>query len=742
MRKFKFLALAFAAFSFAACSDDAIEGQSGNGGSAGEGTPAYLTVSFSANAESSSRASNDSNTGDNDGTVEDSEHGNTGTQSENAVKTALIVVVPADATSGGTGYAQLYTVSSTMNDTENTNANLTVDGGENNKYYTTEGPLPIAASEQGIQYEVLVVVNPAKTLTSGDFANVGTGIDDLGVVRNLYNTIISGNYFYQSNGTPNTEDNYVNAAAQLGNATSGFMMANREQALITVYSTNNEQNPAKFDEPIDVERVLSKITFRPASITEEKPSYVYKVESSLGIKYKTLVVEGAYDPKELEEGTEESETVTYSKGNFNAAEDLIGQEVYVLFSEEKDGSKTYLGVFRKTEETNNQDGIAKDLPIFVKMTAKTQTEYDADTEEDKTNWFVVGDAVDETAGSISEEDILGSIEYVIDPNSATEEKTPFYVKLEGYALVNLSKKVNYVRHTTTEPDAAMANPFGSLANNTTYLWTPYWAEKNDVTFDANGEFENNPAVGTWFYNTLKDVSDESKELTVSASGSVQFKTKTDRCFRAMPDSDTDGHNTDTDAGNHSTGDNTSIATPSVGYLLDYCFENSVVSTQQRHGLTTGISFVATIWKNEACDEALETLYRYANNLFTSIKEINDAYAGTIPAIAALAAKEVGGDPITKEELEKAKIERYESNICYYYTTEIKHFDDGGDQTMGVMEFAIMRNNIYSLAISKINEIGEPFVDPTPGTEDETSQAYMSVQAKIVPWIVRYNDIEF
>ena len=34
-----------------------------------------------------------------------------------------------------------------MNDTENTNANLTVDGGENNKYYTTEGPLPIAASE-------------------------------------------------------------------------------------------------------------------------------------------------------------------------------------------------------------------------------------------------------------------------------------------------------------------------------------------------------------------------------------------------------------------------------------------------------------------------------------------------------------------------------------------------------------------------------------------------------------------
>ena len=42
MRKFKFLALAFAAFSFAACSDDAIEGQSGSGGSLEEASPAVL----------------------------------------------------------------------------------------------------------------------------------------------------------------------------------------------------------------------------------------------------------------------------------------------------------------------------------------------------------------------------------------------------------------------------------------------------------------------------------------------------------------------------------------------------------------------------------------------------------------------------------------------------------------------------------------------------------------------------
>ena len=63
--------------------------------------------------------------------------------------------------------------------------------------------------------------------------------------------------------------------------------------------------------------------------------------------------------------------------------------------------------------------------------------------------------------------------------------------------------------------------------------------------------------------------------------------------------------------------------------------------------------------------------------------------------------------------------------------------------MGNMEFAIMRNNIYSLSVSDINEIGDPFVDPTPNIPDETeNRAALDVTVRILPWIVRYNDIEF
>ena len=89
MRKFKFFALAFAALSFAACSDDAIDGQGGNTGTTGDGTPAYLTISFSANSSSSSRSTADdaNNNGDehstdNPATGEDSGHYNEGTEAK------------------------------------------------------------------------------------------------------------------------------------------------------------------------------------------------------------------------------------------------------------------------------------------------------------------------------------------------------------------------------------------------------------------------------------------------------------------------------------------------------------------------------------------------------------------------------------------------------------------------------------------------------------------------------------
>ena len=153
--------------------------------------------------------------------------------------------------------------------------------------------------------------------------------------------------------------------------------------------------------------------------------------------------------------------------------------------------------------------------------------------------------------------------------------------------------------------------------------------------------------------------------------------------------------------------------------------------------------MARIYSNQECTTPISALYLYAKHNFTSINDIVEAYSGNVSqAIKDLAAKETGNQAISDAELEAAKITRYQGNVCYYYTTEIKHFDNRIPDESGNMEFAIMRNNIYSLSVSDITQIGEPFVDPTPNVENETKKTYLDIQVQIMPWIVRYNDIEF
>lgn len=701
-----------------ACTDDTIESPAGNG-PAGEGTPAYLSISFSANAGSSTKAAGD-NTGDQDGSAEDSEHANVGTADEVAVKTALIVVVPTDAQSGGTGFAKLYSATASAGDgalddaqdNVNEDAAVTVIN-ETNKTYSTDTPIEVTATDAGIEYKVLVVVNPVASLTAS-YTGIASGINDLAQAQQLYNAITTGNY---TSATPNAT--YITAASELGSKDKGFMMANRAECVKTVTTANTVENPAKFD--LDVERVLSKITFRP-NMDNNAPSYIYKVESTIGAAFKAETKEGAYDTKF---GGEASPV--YGKGMFNKGHDVAGNEVWILY----DNDSKFIGVFAENGTVPEQ-GQYKDQPLFVKLTPKTQEEYTAGTDEEKKGWYVGT----KTGTDFTEEDEINSVTLEMKEDASASTTKTFYVKLEGYALTNLSKSVNYVRHTI-DVGGSIESPFGTLTTNGKYLYTPGWETKNAVVFDGDGNFPNGTVGSTWFYNSLAEVSEESETLTPTGDDWLANSTY----FKAFANA---VENPGTVTGDGTQHNQNSNSLPDVGYLLGYCFENSVEADQQRHGLTTGISFVATIWEDEACtSKPLERLYLYAGNNFESIQGIVDAYAGNVPeAVKNLAAKEAKGETISKEELEKAAIDRYEGNVCYYYTNRIKHFDNADDKTMGVMEFAIMRNNIYSLAVKTISNLGDPFIDPTPGIENESKEAALQIEAEIVPWIVRYNDIEF
>ena len=68
--------------------------------------------------------------------------------------------------------------------------------------------------------------------------------------------------------------------------------------------------------------------------------------------------------------------------------------------------------------------------------------------------------------------------------------------------------------------------------------------------------------------------------------------------------------------------------------------------------------------------------------------------------------------------------------------------------MGPMEFAVVRNNVYKLAVTGIKQLGHPRIPendpdkPKPDTPDESSDIYITVTCQVLPWVVRVNNIEF
>lgn len=85
--------------------------------------------------------------------------------------------------------------------------------------------------------------------------------------------------------------------------------------------------------------------------------------------------------------------------------------------------------------------------------------------------------------------------------------------------------------------------------------------------------------------------------------------------------------------------------------------------------------------------------------------------------------------------------------CYYYYWN-RHNDNGLEGVMGPMEFAVVRNNVYKLAVTGIHQLGHPRIPendpnkPDPGTPDEKDDIYITVTFRVMPWVVRVNNIEF
>ena len=205
----------------------------------------------------------------------------------------------------------------------------------------------------------------------------------------------------------------------------------------------------------------------------------------------------------------------------------------------------------------------------------------------------------------------------------------------------------------------------------------------------------------------------------------------------------------------------------------YAKENTIPgTTAQKHNVSTGVVFKGELAAGETASDAVKTamaagerIYVFNNVLYGAWSDVEAAAkAGTDPTLQAAynqAATGVAADAEpTGAAAAAAGFTGYSPKngtyyVYYYYWN--RHNDNLDPYNMGVMEFAVVRNNVYKLAVDKINRFGhptppdpsnpdpdpEPDPDPVdPDDPDESVNYYFNVTVKVLPWTVRINNIEF
>ena len=287
------------------------------------------------------------------------------------------------------------------------------------------------------------------------------------------------------------------------------------------------------------------------------------------------------------------------------------------------------------------------------------------------------------------------------------------------ALINQSKAHYMFRRVTADANTTSAITVGGAEIPTNWVVDTDWSNKVAANFDAQLE-----APSTWTWTSLAS-------LTTDDQYDGDYK------------------------------------------IWCYAKENTIPGIDaQKHDVSTGVVFKGELAAGETASNAVKTamaakqrIYVFNNVLYGAWKDVKAAAeAGTDPTLQAAynqAATGVAADAEpTGAAAAAAGFTGYSAkdgkyyNYYYYWN---RHNDNLDNNVMGIMEFAVVRNNVYKLAVNSINRFGhptppdpsnpdpdpEPDPDPVdPDDPDESVNYYFNVTVKVLPWTVRINNIEF
>ena len=272
------------------------------------------------------------------------------------------------------------------------------------------------------------------------------------------------------------------------------------------------------------------------------------------------------------------------------------------------------------------------------------------------------------------------------------------VKINSYRMVNLHNTAFMFRHKSVNDFTLGSNPgyaYGDLLTGSEYIMDPRTVDKKFIVIDGEVSL---PSDYTEWYETT---------------------------------------------------DFTNVTSGTNALIIGYCQENIMHKDAQKKGYGTAVEFTASITPvaskiaNSSFYTAGSDLFYYNGKLYVTYAEvktvIDAAFSSTaLPTWDGISTESTEGVAAISAMKTYGVTMFAEGKCTYQYY--IKHMDNANSNVMGIMEFAIVRNNVYNVNVTGVSKLGKGITDPgTDPKEDIETTISLEVTLTVKPWIVRAND---
>lgn len=290
------------------------------------------------------------------------------------------------------------------------------------------------------------------------------------------------------------------------------------------------------------------------------------------------------------------------------------------------------------------------------------------------------------------------------------------ITLKNYYVVNARKEGYYFRHVDKE--SSVTNPLTEANYGNSSATLPYVTDPKtyDKTYTSTPALAN--SYGDWYLQGS------------SAFGLSSFGTFSGT-YMDMP-------------GYSSGAVETKVAA--------YCYENTMLKDKQKNGYTTGIVFKAEIAPSKMMQKmssgggveetntigSIGEIFYHSGIFYKDIEALKEAGVLLAGGTTSSSANGAPAD-LKKNDVQCFKKESTDGKFICYYPYWIKHLPS--DTAEDVMEFGIVRNNVYQVTVASIQGVGKDGVTENIITDTETDDpttVLLNVKLSIKPWVVRTN----